>query len=122
MRSATSSGPASSDWESVSTTNSSPPSRATVSLSLMTADNRDATTVQQLVAGAMPEALIDLLEAIEVDQDRRHRRALPPRTSQQLLGAIHREGPVRQVGERVVEGLMAQLSGAGVRQVQRLLP
>ena len=110
-RSATSSGPASSVEPSTSTTNSSPASRAAVSPSRMTLSQPCGDDPQQLVAGGVAEAVVDVLEAVDVDVQRRDRQLLAPRAREHLLGAVERQHAVGQAGERVVKRLVAQLAG-----------
>ena len=71
---------------------------------------------QQLVAVVVPERVVDLLEAIEVDQQHR----AEPVAAQGALGAAMQERAVGQVGERVVQRLVAQLArGARHDPVER---
>ena len=53
------------------TANSSPPSRATASLAAQPRGRRARDLAQQLVAGVVAERVVDLLEAVEVDQQHR---------------------------------------------------
>jgi hypothetical protein len=62
----------------------------------------------QLVAGSMPEAVVDRLEVVEIEKE--HGGGMPAR------GAVKRsayvfgeEDPVRKAGQRVVERLMSKL-------------
>ena len=55
-----------------STTNSSPPRRATVSLSRRQVLSRLGDLLQQLIAGFMSQRVVDLLEAVEIEE--RHRQ------------------------------------------------
>ena len=80
------------------------PSRTTLSSRL-----RDDP--QQLVAGGVAEAVVDVLEAVDVDVQRGHRQLLAARAGEHLLGAVEREHAVGQAGERVVQRLMAKLAG-----------
>ena len=60
--------PAASLAPSSSTANSSPPRRASVSLGRVTSPKRSRDLLEQLVAGVVAEAVVDLLEAVEVDE------------------------------------------------------
>ena len=53
------------------TANSSPPSRETAPVA-GDLDEPVRDLAQQLVAGVVPERVVDLLEAVEVDQQHRH--------------------------------------------------
>ncbi len=66
---------------------------------------------QQLVAGGVPEGVVDVLEAVDVDVQRRHRELLAPRAGEHLLRTIERQHAVGQAGQGVVQRLMAKLSG-----------
>ena len=81
----------SSSMSSISTANSSPPSRATVS-STRTAERIRATDlVEQLVAGGVPEQVVDALEAVQVaeqDGEARGAAALPVH---RVLHAVHEQ-------------------------------
>ena len=59
--------------------------------------------LQELVAGGVPERVVHALEAVEVEEERRHGRTLATRTRQQLLGAFEHQNPVRKPGQRIVE-------------------
>ena len=66
---------------------------------------------QQLVAGGVPEGVVDVLEAVDVDVQRRDRDLLPARAGEHLLGAVERQHAVGQAGQRVVQRLVAKLAG-----------
>jgi hypothetical protein len=55
------------DVSGTSTQNSSPPTRTTVSWSRTARSIDRATSLQDLVAGRVAEAVVDLLEAVEVE-------------------------------------------------------
>ena len=63
---------------------------------------------QQLVAVVVAERVVDLLEAVEVDQQERGRVALTLGGADRLLAALVQERAVGQAGQRVVQGLAAQ--------------
>ncbi len=90
-----------------STANSSPPSRATVSLVAQRLAQRAADLAQQQVAAVVAERVVDLLEAVEVDAcitATPCRRAGAARSA--CCDAVVEERAVRQPGERVVERLV----------------
>ena len=58
--------------------------------------------LQQQVAGTMAVAVIDLLEAVEVDEQHRQGMAGALRRGQRPGQAVMQHGPVRQAGQRVV--------------------
>ena len=70
--------------------------------------SRLADLAQQLVADVVAERVVDLLEAVEVDQEDRD-LVLRPRLGQRLVDAAAEQPPVRQGGEGVVEGLVLLL-------------
>ena len=74
-----------------STANSSPPSRATRSVSRTQLRRRSAQSHQHLVAGRMAQTVVDFLEAIEVDAEHRG----------PLAAAVH---ALQDLGQMVVEG------------------
>ena len=69
---------------------------------------------EQLVADRVAQAVIDGLEPVEVQQQDRDRRGVSFLTTHGVVHAVGEERPVGQVGQRVVEGLMAQLGLEGV--------
>ena len=66
---------------------------------------RDGT--QQAVAGVVAERVVHLLEAVEVDEQRRAVGAAPAGPGEHLLDAVEDERAVREPGERVVQRLVA---------------
>ena len=70
---------------------------------------------QGRVAGAVAEAVVEPLEAVEVAVAGR-RSVLPSRFAdeQRVLDPVGEQGPVGQAGQRVVEGLVAELGLEGV--------
>ena len=108
-RSATSSGPAASEMPSARTTNSSPPRRATVSDSRSVPENRAATERRSSSPTLWPSVVVDILEAVEVDEQQRHVEMVPAGPGHGLLHPVEDEGPVGQPGQAVVQGLVADL-------------
>ena len=87
---------------SQTTTNSSPPKRASVSWGRTAVVSRAATELQQRVAGGVPEAVVDELEAVEVEEEDGEGRAAR-RGANRALQPVAQQGPVRQLGEVVVQ-------------------
>ena len=63
---------------------------------------------EELVAGRVAEAVVDVLEVVEVDEDHGHRARPAAGAPQRVLEALGEEQPVREVGERVVERLVGE--------------
>ena len=63
---------------------------------------------QELVADAVTEAVVDVLEVVEVDEEGGDRRVRAS-AGDGVLDPVLEEGPVGQVGERVVEGHVGEL-------------
>ena len=61
---------------------------------------------QQRVADAVAERVVDGLEVVDVDEQHGERS---PSSAQLLAHALHEQRAVREVGERVVVGLVVQL-------------
>ncbi len=70
----------------------------------------------------MPERVVDVLEVIEVDVEGCPDGAVASVAGEQLFDAIHDQRPVRQLGQRIVESLMAQLVGSLADQPQSQRP
>ena len=62
---------------------------------------------EQIVAGAVAEPVVDRLEVVEVEEE--HRRVVGRPACERLADAFGEEPAVRQAGERVVVGLVAEL-------------
>ena len=77
---------------------------------------------EQPVAGVVAERVVDVLEVVEVDEQRGAGRAVAAVAGEQLLDAVHDQRAVRQAGQRVVQRLMAQLAGAFADQPKRRRP
>ena len=58
--------------------------------------------LQQLVAGGVPERVVDGLEVVEIDEQGRDLRLAARAAREHLLDAIEDQRPVRQAGQRVV--------------------
>ncbi len=61
------------------------------------------------VSGAVPERVVDLLEAVEVHHQQGQGRREPPRGPKGLLEPVEKEGSIGQTGERVVQRLPLEL-------------
>jgi hypothetical protein len=65
---------------------------------------------QQAVAGRMPEAVIDRLEVIEVQEQHADRISAPVASVHGMRETVQEQGAVGQAGEGVVESLVIELS------------
>ncbi len=75
---------------------------------------------QQLVAGRVPEVVVDVLEAVDVDEQRPGDDPRLARGAREhLLGAVEHERAVGQPGEGVVQGLVGELARLLVHERQR---
>ena len=92
------------DVPSESTTNSSPPTRATVSMPRTTACEPLGDHAQDGVAGLVAADVVDALEPVEVDDEQRERLGRPLGARERLLDPVVEQRAVRQTGERVAEG------------------
>ena len=76
---------------------------------------------QCLVADGMSVRVVDLLEVVDVEQDRDHATAMPARLGQVAFGGGKEGAAVRQAGQEVGVGLVAQAGDQFVAlQLQRL--
>src|SRR3546814_9055257 len=66
---------------------------------------------EELVAALVAEGVVDRLEAIDVEEQQRRARAVVTTALYRRGYALHQEGPVGELGERVVEGLPLQSLG-----------
>ena len=64
---------------------------------------------EQPVAGGVAEAVVDLLEAVQVEEQHGHRRRLALGPLEGVVDPVLEQGPVGQRGQRVVEGLVDEL-------------
>ncbi len=92
------------------TANSSPPSRATVSVSRTHRPSLLATRPQQQVADGMAERIIHLLELVEIEQQQRIIEELR-RPGQSVMQAVLEKDAVGQGGQTVVMGQMVNVGG-----------
>ncbi len=63
---------------------------------------------EQLIAVAVPEAVVDVLEVVEVDEQDGQRVAPPPRPGERVVEPVGEQGAIGQTRERVVEGLVPE--------------
>ena len=91
-----------------STTNSSPPKRATTSEPRTALRSRSATDAQELVAAGMAQRIVDLLELVEVDEMDRERPA-PAQARHRRVHLVAEQGAVGQAGERIVARQLVDL-------------
>jgi hypothetical protein len=59
---------------------------------------------EQLVARLVAERVVDALEAVDVDEQRRDGRLVALRAQERLLDTVEDQRAVGQAGERVVRG------------------
>ena len=88
--------------------NSSPPTRATVSVSRTQWRSRAGHHLEQLVADRMAERVVDALEAVEIEIE--HRELVAAADAGQRLGEpLAEQHAVGQIGQRVVARHMRDL-------------
>ena len=63
---------------------------------------------EQLVSDRVPERVVDILEIVQVDEQDRGDRPVPSGQRQRMPGAVGEQDPVRQFGQRIVEGTVVQ--------------
>ena len=83
--------------------------RATVSAPRTSVRRRFADLDEEAVTDRVAEAVVDRLEVVEVEQQDRQRLAVVTLPLQGVVDAVVEQGPVRQAGHGVVEGLVLQL-------------
>src|SRR5207244_10910105 len=64
---------------------------------------------QDLVAGRVAQAVVDDLEVVEVEEEDGGQASPPLQAAQGQAEPVEEEGPVRQTGEGVVQGLVDEL-------------
>ncbi len=65
---------------------------------------------QQPVAGQMAVAVVDRLEAVEIDEDHRDQVAVALEPAERLAQPVLEQRPIRQAGQGVVPGQLAELA------------
>ena len=68
-----------------------------------------ADRAEELIAGGVAERVVDLLEAVEVDEQHARHTEVAAGARHHLFDAVEHERAVRETGERVVQGLVADL-------------
>ena len=64
---------------------------------------------EQAIAGLVPEAVVDRLEVVDVEEEHRDRLRLAASPLERVLDAIGKERTVGQAGKRIVKGLELEL-------------
>src|SRR3546814_2545313 len=59
--------------------------------------------LQQLIANAMATRIVDVLEAVQIDEQQRQRAVAAPTKRNRLIDAIKKQAAVGQPGEAVVQ-------------------
>lgn len=68
-----------------------------------------AHLLEQLVAGAVAESVVDLLEVVHIDEDQRKpRRLVAVKVGHGVVEVVHQQCPVGELGQRVVQGIELQ--------------
>ena len=86
---------------SMTTVNSSPPSRATRSLSLTDALRRSRHLLEQQVAGFVAMGVVDGLEPVQIEQHDRHQLAMPVGARQGLDQIVAKQNPIGEAGQLI---------------------
>jgi len=64
---------------------------------------------EQPVAGGVTQAVVDDLEAVEVQEEHRHRLGAPPQARQRELDVVHQQRPVGKAGQGIGQGRLDRL-------------
>ena len=86
--------------------NSSPPMRATVSVSRSSERSRSPTSGDELVAGIVAKRVVDLLEAVEVEHQQSDLLARAAIAGEGLGETVLEQRPVGEPGQLVVQRLV----------------
>ena len=89
--------------------------RATVSTERTKPGEAARNLLQQLVARAVPERIVDQLESVEVAHHQRERTPVAVGVRDRLRQPIIQQHAIRQAGQRIVGGEMAQLAVRGLQ-------
>ncbi len=100
---ATSIAPRSPGRPSHSSANSSPPMRASVSLSATSGAEPQRDLAEQLVAALVAERVVDELEAVDVEHEHGDRAAVARGERERVVHAVDEQRAVGQARERVVQ-------------------
>jgi hypothetical protein len=95
--------------------NSSPPRRPTVSDSRISLPRRQRHLAEDAIAGLMAERVVDVLEAVEIDEQDGQPGLVAVRTLQCLVQPVAQQQAVGQAGQRVVVCLVVELSCASAQ-------
>ena len=68
---------------------------------------------QQAVADVVTEVVVDGLELVEVDEQHRQHAGAAVQARHRLAGAVHQQGAVGELGQRVVQGLALEPDAVG---------
>ena len=97
------------------TANSSPPTRQAMSAERTTSRTRSARLGEDAVAGEMPDAVVDRLEVVEVEDDEREAAVVAVRAGDLAGEGLVEVAPVVQARQRVEVGELARFpEAAGV--------
>ena len=88
--------------------------RATVSISRSSRVSIRGEGDERVVAGRVAVAVVDLLEVVDVDHQRRERLAAAAGAGELVARALLERAPVEQAGERIGGGGVAQLGDQAV--------
>ena len=116
-RSATASASPTPSTDGSRTANSSPPRRADRVRLPQDRPQPRAHLAQQLVAVGVPEGVVDLLEAVQVDEQERDLGLGAGGHGETLVEAVLDQDPVGQPGQRVVRGLVPVAVGGGLQRL-----
>ena len=108
MRSANSTASVTFWMSSRTTTNSSPPKRATVSDARIDVDKPTGDLDEQLVADDVAETVVDELEAVEVEEEHGDAAVGAIGTGQRVRQTVDEQQAVGEAGEVVVERLVRE--------------
>ncbi len=72
-----------------------------------------ADDLQELIARGVAEKVVDLLEAVDVDVQGGGRGLSSSRAGEHLLRAVEHQRPIREPGQAVVEGQVAEVVPGG---------
>ena len=91
------------------TANSSPPNRARGVADSKRLDEAPGDRDQQVVAGCVPEAVVDELEVVEVEEQNGQQGPRSSCPRQRVLQPVQEQGTIGKPAQRVVERLVFEL-------------
>ncbi len=65
--------------------------------------------LQEAITSGVAQRVVDILEPVQIHEQRRARGAVAPVAGLQPLDTVHDQSPIRQARQRVVQGLVTQL-------------